>query len=265
MPRQASPKPSRHVCSDCGRSYKAAETLNRHQKNHQEGTAYDCTICSASFKRKDLLDRHSQIHIGGKPVTAQNRSTRACDRCSRLKTRCDNLSPCTRCERGGHDCSYQHIRSRARTDRSSASICSSVRSSPQLQAEDMCSIAVDSPLPLQPDPSSITTGWTSPATHTDTLWTQEPAWQWPEDATALQQYAGDASQYTTVPTQYLPAYVQSQSDFCTTSNRGHMGYDDPCAGMSWYQGIVTHPNTLFNDTSLDDYRRRAAQYQHTAG
>lgn len=265
MSNQASPKPSKHVCSDCGRIYKAAETLNRHRKNHQENTAYRCTICSASFKRKDLLDRHSQIHIGGRPVTARNRSTRACDRCSRLKTRCDNLSPCARCDRGGHDCSYQHIRSRARTDRSSASVSSSVRSSPQLQAEDMFSVAIGSHLPSQQLPLSLAPGCSSPATFTDTIWAQEPAWQWPEDAAANEQYSGETLHHPAIPTQYIPAYAQWSSTVCATEQDSNIAIDDSCGGMSWYQGLATHPNTYFNDTSLDDHMRRAAQYQYTSG
>ncbi|EME43591.1 hypothetical protein DOTSEDRAFT_72828 [Dothistroma septosporum NZE10] len=265
MPSLPSPKPCRFVCSDCGRSYKAAETLNRHRKNHQENTAYECSVCSASFKRKDLLDRHSQIHIGGKPVTARNRSTRACDRCSRLKTRCDNLIPCTRCSRGAHECSYQHVRSRARTDRSSASISSSVRSSPQLHAEDMSISSVESPPPPHHDSSTFDQGWTSQAKYPDTLWTQAADWQWPEDTATTQQYSNYASSGMSAPTQYTAGYAQMNPTTCATTQQSNMVFEVPYASMSWDQGVVSHPNTLFTDTSLDDPRRRAIQYQYTAG
>jgi hypothetical protein len=125
----SSPKPSKHVCPDCGRSYKAAETLNRHRKNHIEGSEYSCTACDASFKRKDLLDRHSQIHTNGHRATNKYRSPRACVRCSRLKTRCDNGSPCTRCARGGHACQYRPRRASSHRRAASVSEATSMHSS----------------------------------------------------------------------------------------------------------------------------------------
>lgn len=108
------------VCLDCGRSYKAVETLNRHRKNHVAGILYTCSACNASFKRKDILDRHRLIHDDiRKSASNMSRSGKACDRCSRLKTKCDGLTTCTRCERGGHPCTYRHTTSRASTGRSS--------------------------------------------------------------------------------------------------------------------------------------------------
>ncbi|EME81640.1 uncharacterized protein MYCFIDRAFT_211422 [Pseudocercospora fijiensis CIRAD86] len=162
-----SEKPSRHVCPDCGRSYKAAETLNRHRKNHSDTTAYTCDICHASFKRKDLLDRHSNIHSNGRQPTSRNRSQRACDRCSRLKTRCDNLVPCTRCTRGGHACTYRLKSCRARTDRSStASIDTmpSSRSSVDLPG---------APAMFQQPRIQVQEDWPG-------LWQESNIWSWPE-------------------------------------------------------------------------------------
>ncbi|KXT10160.1 hypothetical protein AC579_9752 [Pseudocercospora musae] len=163
-----SEKPSRHVCPDCGRSYKAAETLNRHRKNHSDTTAYTCDICDASFKRKDLLDRHSNIHSNARQPTSRNRSQRACDRCSRLKTRCDNLVPCTRCTRGGHACTYRLKSSRARTDRSST---------PSIETMPSSRSSFD--LPGAPDM------FQQPQIHVQEdwprLWWQESSiWSWPE-------------------------------------------------------------------------------------
>jgi hypothetical protein len=105
-----------HICSDCGRSYKAAETLNRHRKNHLASSQYPCHICEATFKRKDLLDRHLQIHANSSLNGRRRRGQRACVRCSRLKTRCDSSLPCTRCAQGRHDCVYKSARGTARTD-----------------------------------------------------------------------------------------------------------------------------------------------------
>ena len=113
----ASDKPSRHVCLDCGRRYKAVETLNRHMKNHSTTTEYCCDVCEASFKRKDLLDRHMHIHSSDRPGSLAARSQRACVRCSRLKTRCDSSMPCSRCVRGGHECVYRDGGIHARAQR----------------------------------------------------------------------------------------------------------------------------------------------------
>ncbi|KAF2165352.1 hypothetical protein M409DRAFT_55765 [Zasmidium cellare ATCC 36951] len=125
MPATTSTKPSKHICLDCGRAYKAVETLNRHSKNHSETTPYVCSVCDASFKRKDLLDRHARIHLKARPGLTRNRSRRACDRCFGMKTRCDNMTPCTRCSKGGYDCTHTRIRSRGRNPELAASIGSS--------------------------------------------------------------------------------------------------------------------------------------------
>lgn len=179
-----SAKPSKFVCLDCGRAYKAAETLNRHRKNHSANINYACDICDASFKRKDLLDRHCNIHAGGKQPTNHNRSQRACDRCSRLKTRCDNLVPCTRCTRGGHACTYKLKSSRARTDRSSRA---SIESNASIHSHDSPSYSIDTPA-VSPEPSSLNDirpqhevgeGWM------DSLWLEDPTWQWPQPNATL--------------------------------------------------------------------------------
>ena len=99
--------PPRHVCPDCNRSYKAAETLTRHRQNHSEGIQHVCEICEAGFRRKDLLDRHLHIHQQGGSGGSRWRSPRACTRCSRLKIRCDNSITCSRCARGKHACIYK--------------------------------------------------------------------------------------------------------------------------------------------------------------
>jgi len=52
----------KYKCVDCGRTYKAAETLNRHRKNHVGVPNHVCSVCSAGFRRNDLLQRHMRIH-----------------------------------------------------------------------------------------------------------------------------------------------------------------------------------------------------------
>lgn len=198
MANRNAAKPSKYVCPDCGRAYKAAETMNRHRKNHQDTAEHTCSICNASFKRKDLFDRHYQIHVNGKAVTNRNRSQRACDRCSRLKTRCDNLTPCSRCARGGHECTYKHVRSRARTEKASMSTTSSVYSSPQITASEhkpststststssvtaMATAHVEacSTPELSTDVESTSTWAGSPDSWHDNTWSHDPSWQWPE-------------------------------------------------------------------------------------
>lgn len=222
MPKPtSSPKPSHHICPDCGRAYKAAETLNRHRKNHSESTPYSCSICTASFKRKDLLDRHVQIHDLARQPISRNRSHRACDRCSKLKTRCDNGAPCGRCERGSHECTYRQTRCRARTDRSSlsaTSVGSSVQNSPHMTLRDID--LFDKPL-LNHDSGPPLDG----------LWLEEPAWEWPEanlDPNLLQPSPPPAAQdvlhKTTTPMDpALDAPLPNNTLF-----------DDPLEGMSWY-------------------------------
>ncbi|RDW64796.1 hypothetical protein BP6252_10447 [Coleophoma cylindrospora] len=61
----------KHRCPDCGRAYKAAETLKRHRKNHGAVPSHVCSVCSAGFRRNDLLQRHIKIH--------QTRSSRSPD------------------------------------------------------------------------------------------------------------------------------------------------------------------------------------------
>lgn len=110
------------------------ETLNRHRKNHIAGVQHTCSACNASFKRKDLLDRHSLTHDTQRHTKISSRSGKACDRCSRLKTKCDGSTTCTRCERGGHPCTYKHTTSRARTGRSSVGTLSTSHS-PSIDGE----------------------------------------------------------------------------------------------------------------------------------
>ena len=53
----------KHVCSQCGKRFKAPESLTRHMGNHESQRPHGCTLCSASFTRKDLLSRHIKTHV----------------------------------------------------------------------------------------------------------------------------------------------------------------------------------------------------------
>lgn len=221
MPKPASsPKPSHHICPDCGRAYKAAETLNRHRKNHSESTPYSCSICTASFKRKDLLDRHIQIHDIARQPISRNRSHRACDRCSKLKTRCDNGAPCARCERGSHECTYRQTRCRARTDRSSlsaTSVSSSVQNSPHITLQDVDCVD-DSALPNQDSGEPV-----------DGLWLEEPAWQWSEPNLDPNLLHASPSPAQEEPHRTTPLELALDEPLPNTNL-----FDDPLEGMSWY-------------------------------
>ncbi|CZT21269.1 uncharacterized protein RCC_07132 [Ramularia collo-cygni] len=143
------------------------------------GIGYPCSACGACFKRKDLLDRHHHIHDTERPTPASSRSGKACDRCSRLKTKCDGLATCARCQRGGHCCTYKT--GRARAGRLSAGTISPVHS-PYLSTSEggspgsNLSYSVSDP----GDHISYDQSWT-----TEETWSQLPAftqashWDWP--------------------------------------------------------------------------------------
>lgn len=144
-------QPQPHICPDCGRAYKALETLTRHRKNHVASVRHACPRCPAFFKRKDLLDRHALTHnnepsAGGLPSA---RTPRACDRCARLKARCDHGHPCMRCLRGGHAC--EQSQQRRRVPRASVSQKSSVvsGSSPTHEAWEEPNTAATAATPSQ--------------------------------------------------------------------------------------------------------------------
>ncbi len=53
----------RQVCETCGKSYKNAMILKRHQKLH-DGTAYMCTMCEKQFIQSYYLAEHMNLHTG---------------------------------------------------------------------------------------------------------------------------------------------------------------------------------------------------------
>src|SRR5271170_1506366 len=67
----------------------------------------------------DILKRHlakcraatGSEHILIEPETPNAPPRRACDRCARLKVRCDFVQPCSRCSRQSMDCTYHRLNS----------------------------------------------------------------------------------------------------------------------------------------------------------
>ena len=98
-----------YPCPECGKTYKAKETLTRHRKNHTTTSQYSCHLCDSSFKRKDLLTRHVATHESKEDGQLRTRraNNSSCDRCSTRKLRCDGNTPCTNCADAEQQCCYQ--------------------------------------------------------------------------------------------------------------------------------------------------------------
>ena len=97
-----------HICPECGKTYKAKETLTRHRKNHDPTPQYNCHLCSSSFRRRDLLSRHLATHETKDNGNLRTRATNnsACERCFQHKLRCDGASPCDKCSAASEQCIY---------------------------------------------------------------------------------------------------------------------------------------------------------------
>jgi len=79
-----------------------------------------CCVCAFVFLIcSDILKRHlakcraatGSEHILIEPETPNAPPRRACDRCARLKVRCDFVQPCSRCSRQSMDCTYHRLNS----------------------------------------------------------------------------------------------------------------------------------------------------------
>ena len=103
------PVTSNFTCPDCGKQYKAKETLTRHRKNHETSAQYTCSTCSNTFKRKDLLTRHIATHESKERgvLRARRANNSACERCSLRKLRCDGSTTCSGCARASEPCIHR--------------------------------------------------------------------------------------------------------------------------------------------------------------
>ncbi|KAL9087064.1 MAG: hypothetical protein Q9159_003828 [Coniocarpon cinnabarinum] len=110
------PAHSGHICPECGKSYKAKETLTRHRKNHDATPQYACHLCPSSFRRKDLLSRHIATHEskGDGQLRARRLNNTACERCCQRKLRCDGQHPCDGCAAVADTCVYVDTSATAR-------------------------------------------------------------------------------------------------------------------------------------------------------
>ena len=128
------------VCQYCARKFLRAEHLRRHEitriyllvLNHIVDTGdkpFQCPYCKEAFSRKfvffssvfltrrDILKRHlakcraatGPEHVFIEAETSKVPLRRACDRCARLKVRCDFVQPCSRCNRQSMDCTYDRL------------------------------------------------------------------------------------------------------------------------------------------------------------
>nr|POE65705.1 isoform 2 of zinc finger protein 793 [Quercus suber] len=256
------PEEQRYVCEDCGRSYKAIETLNRHRKNHSDAVFYACTSCTATFKRKDLLDRHSNIHVSSGSSTQRHRSQRACERCSRLKTRCDALMPCTRCARNNHPCTYRDDSSRSSSLRpvettveesGTSSVTGSSVTGSVADSISTTSFSPPSQL-LRPAMQGIMTNrvqdWQSsigldPTWSTDASWTDDTPPSWPlESGPYLRQplgmehhqtFAGTGLTTNQYPTTRVPVGMQNTAHLAAQNMQNHPSFRPT---YTFDQGIV---------------------------
>jgi len=166
---------SAHVCPDCYRSYKAAETLNRHRKNHGQRAQYACNSCDATFRRKDLLDRHGHIHQRSSTAGRRLKSLRACSRCKQMKVKCDGASPCSTCAKGRRECELEKnspIQRLERDFRSSGDADTDMTDHRSLRASSQDDLAKIM------DTSDFGPGVEADITVLEDFWSQTTAWPW---------------------------------------------------------------------------------------
>ncbi|KAL8284215.1 hypothetical protein RQP46_004964 [Phenoliferia psychrophenolica] len=124
------------VCPECFSRYTRQEHLDRHvTAKHTASKEFVCSYCQKGFARRDILRRHELAHAKAdktgeaapqkaaptarakpkraapEPVsqalpTKVMRISRACNRCSKSKLRCDGEEWCSRCQKQEVECTY---------------------------------------------------------------------------------------------------------------------------------------------------------------
>jgi hypothetical protein len=99
----------RYICSRCQASFSRSSHLRRHALIHEPTDSHVCESCNKSFSRLDALRRHRKVHNTSKwsddrassgPTSFQKaeKVKKSCERCSRMKLRCEGGRPCQRCK-----------------------------------------------------------------------------------------------------------------------------------------------------------------------
>lgn len=56
----------RHICKECGTSFRRREHLDAHMTAHSQDRPFSCETCGRAFKRNEHLTRHRVLHSGDK-------------------------------------------------------------------------------------------------------------------------------------------------------------------------------------------------------
>ncbi|KIW21712.1 uncharacterized protein PV07_12855, partial [Cladophialophora immunda] len=96
-------------CPSCSKSFVRKAHMLRHQQQHVAQRPFTCTFCSKCYKRSDVLRAH-QFQCkerGSAPLPEgrpKGRKRSSCLSCVKLRTKCDQETPCTRCQERGEEC-----------------------------------------------------------------------------------------------------------------------------------------------------------------
>ncbi|PYI07519.1 hypothetical protein BO78DRAFT_341300 [Aspergillus sclerotiicarbonarius CBS 121057] len=98
-------------CSQCNKSYQRKSHLLRHDATHTGASYSSCPFCNKSFLKREVARRHSKAcarkHNQPPPAAAKpGRKKQSCDECFSAKAACDKVSPCSRCQSLGKQCSF---------------------------------------------------------------------------------------------------------------------------------------------------------------